>query len=76
MPELKLARIPDRTPVKLTICLLPDLHQRLSDYAGLYAGVYGVQEPIAELIPAMIAAFLDSDREFSKAQRSSPAPLR
>jgi len=26
MPELKLARIPDRTPVKLTIMVMPDLH--------------------------------------------------
>jgi len=37
MPELKLARLPDRTPVKLTISVLPDLHQRLGDYAALYA---------------------------------------
>jgi hypothetical protein len=43
--------------------MLPDLHQRLQAYATRYAEAYGVEEPIAELIPAMLAAFLDSDRE-------------
>jgi len=75
MAELKLARLPDRTPVKLTIAVLPDLHQRLADYAAAYATAYGSQEPVAELIPAMLAAFLDSDREFAKSQRGSiPTP--
>lgn len=69
MPDLKLARLPDRTPVKLTISILPDLHQRLSDYAVVYARIYGAQEPVSELIPAMLNAFLESDREFIKAMR-------
>lgn len=64
MPDLKLARLPDRTPVKLSIQVLPELHQRLGDYAVLYKQAYGTDEPIGELIPAMLAAFLDSDREF------------
>lgn len=69
MADLKLARLPDRTPVKLAISVLPDLHQRLADYAALYARTYGSEEPIAELIPAMLVAFLESDREFAKAKR-------
>lgn len=28
MADLKLARLPDRTPIKLTISVLPELHQR------------------------------------------------
>lgn len=64
MPELKLARLPDRTPVKLTITITPDLHQMLQYYAGLYAEAYGREEPIAELVPAMLSAFLESDRNF------------
>ena len=71
MAELKLPRLPDRTPIKLTISVLPDLNQRLTDYAALYARAYGATEPITELIPAMLAAFLDSDREFAKLQRSA-----
>ena len=68
MVDLKLARIPDRTLVKLTITMLPDLHQALQDYAGIYAETYGREEPIGELIPAILAAFLDSDRAFAKAR--------
>jgi len=64
MPDLKLAQLPDRTPVKLTISVMPDLHQALGEYAALYAQTYGREEPVADLIPAMLAAFLESDRVF------------
>lgn len=64
MTELKLAKLPDRTPVKLSITVTPDLHQMLHDYAALYAETYGREEPVAELIPAMLTAFLESDRNF------------
>lgn len=69
MAELRLARLPDRTPVKLAITISPDLHQRLGDYAAAYAETYGKEEPVTELVPAMLAAFLDSDREFAKRRR-------
>ncbi len=68
MTDLKLARIPDRNPVKLSIAVLPGLHQALTDYAALYAKTYGRDEPVIELIPAMLAAFLESDRAFMKAR--------
>ena len=64
MADLKLSQLPDRTPIKLSISVLPDLHQALADYAALYAQPYGRDEPVAELIPAMLAAFLESDRAF------------
>lgn len=64
MAELKLPPLPDRTPVKLSISVLPDLHQALGEYATLYARTYGRDEPVSELIPAMLAAFLESDRAF------------
>lgn len=70
MAELKLARIPDRTPVKLTITMLPDLHQALQDYARIYAETYGREEPIAELIPAILSTFLESDRGFVRARET------
>lgn len=68
MADLKLAKIPDRTPVKLAISVTPDLHRTLQDYATLYAEAYGRDEAIADLIPAMLAAFLDSDRTFQKSR--------
>jgi hypothetical protein len=70
MADLRLAKLPDRVPVKLTIQVTPDLHQALTDYAALYAKAYEREEAIADLIPAMLAAFLDSDRGFAKARGS------
>lgn len=64
MGDLRLARLPDRTPVRITINVLPDLNQALSDYAALYEEIYGRSEPVQDLIPAMLAAFLDADRFF------------
>ncbi|WP_370307496.1 DUF2274 domain-containing protein [Sphingobium abikonense] len=69
MPELKLPKLPDRTAIKLSIAVTPDLHQMLQDYAALYAESYGREEPIAELIPAMLIAFLESDRAFLRSRR-------
>ncbi len=68
MAELKLAKLPDRTPVKLAITMTPDLQNALRDYAAIYAQAYGIEEPVVELIPAMLTAFLDSDRNFIKAR--------
>lgn len=69
MADLRLAKLPDRTPVKLSIQVTPDLHQALTDYAALYAKAYDCKETIADLIPAMLAAFLESDRAFAKRGR-------
>lgn len=66
MADLKLAKLPDRTPVKLTITITPDLQAALQSYANLFAANYGVEEPITELIPAMLSAFLESDRSLMR----------
>ncbi|MBP8670420.1 MAG: DUF2274 domain-containing protein [Sphingomonadaceae bacterium] len=71
MADLKLGKLPDRVLVKLTVAILPDLHQALQDYAALYAQAYGREEPIAELIPAMLASFLESDRAFARSRTRS-----
>lgn len=66
MAGIKLGKLPDRTPVKLTISILPDLKQALDEYASLYSTTYGQEEPVTELIPQMLATFLASDRNFAK----------
>ncbi len=66
MVGIKLAMLPDRTPIKIGIAVLPELYDRLSAYADAYAEAYGVEEPVAELIPAMLGVFLDSDRAFAR----------
>lgn len=70
MPDLKLGKLPDQTPVKLSIQITPALHQALVAYAALYAEAYKHEARVEELIPAMLAGFLDSDREFAKSQRA------
>ena len=68
MAELKLPRLPDRAPAKLTIAVPPDLRQALDDYAEIYRDTYGTAEAVADLVPAMLAHFLASDRGFAKAR--------
>lgn len=68
--SIKLAKLPERTPVKLTLSLPPDLNQALSDYADVYHEHYGQSEAVADLIPHMLRAFLDGDRGFAKARKS------
>lgn len=74
MADLKLGRIPDRKPVKLSVEIMPDLEQALSDYAAAYADAYGKPEKYVDLIPYMLWAFLESDREFAKARRRKSGP--
>lgn len=69
MADLKLARLPDRTPVKLTINIAPELNRALTHYADIYRETYGEAEPVAALIPAMLASFLESDRAFVQRRR-------
>lgn len=69
MRILKLAKLPARTPVKVTISVTPDLHRTLAKYAECYREAYGETEKIGDLIPFMLEAFLASDKDFAKARR-------
>jgi hypothetical protein len=66
MAELRLSKLPDRTPVKVSFQATPQLFADLTRYAALYEETYGQEEAIADLIPSMLTAFLDSDRVFAK----------
>lgn len=72
MSELKLGKLPDRTPVKIAITVSPGLNQALRDYAAIYRTTYGAAESAADLIPFMLSSFLDSDRGFAKARKEVP----
>jgi hypothetical protein len=82
VPDLKLGKLPDRTPAKITITVSAELHQALRQYAEIYRVAYGEAESVADLIPFMLEAFLESDRGFAKARRdrvpdvAAPAPDR
>ncbi len=70
MATLKLGKLPDRTPVKLTIMVTPELKRSLDDYARLYRNTYAQAETVIELVPHMLATFLSSDRAFVKAREA------
>lgn len=69
MADLKLAKLPDRTPIKLTIVVGAELNAALKAYAERYVQTYGVEEQVIDLIPYMLEGFLKSDKGFS---RTSP----
>ena len=69
MNKLRLPKLPDRTPVKFSITVGPQLAHALRDYRDLYQATYGTAEDITELIPYMLAAFLESDAGFKKTRR-------
>lgn len=73
MNSIKLQRLPDRTPVKVTLSLTPELHQALTDYAALYNEVYGQSESLQGLMPAMLASFIEGDRPFIRRRRGQRA---
>ncbi|MGV1683459.1 DUF2274 domain-containing protein [Sphingopyxis sp. NJF-3] len=68
MVDLKLPKLPDRTPVKIAINVMPDLFEALNAYADAYEVAYGRRESVADLIPFMLDRFLAGDREFAKAR--------
>jgi hypothetical protein len=68
MSDLKLARLPDRTPARLTVTLSPELKTALEDYRVIYNRQYDTDEPLSELVPHMLATFLASGRAFAKAR--------
>jgi hypothetical protein len=70
MADLKLARLPDRTPVKIPIAVSPMLNQKLAAYAGAYKEAYGEDEKVADLIPFILEQFLDGDRRFKNTGRT------
>lgn len=73
---LKLGQLPDRVPVKITVMISPDLKKALDDYAAVYAGAYGQNETVPELVPYMLEAFLSADGRFREARKSLNGEMR
>jgi len=74
--SLRLGKLPDRTPVKLTIAVDPDLHAALSDYAEIYAQTYDTAERIETLAPFMLEGFLNGDAVFKRARKQLHQPQK
>lgn len=72
MADLRLAKLPDRTPVRVIITVSSSLNAALRDYAAVYRVTYGQAETVAELIPFMLESFLAADRGFAQARKEAP----
>jgi hypothetical protein len=74
MAKLKLGKIPDDKPVRLTVELPAAVHRDLIAYANALAREtgQGKVEP-AKLIGPMIARFMATDRAFAKLRRTETA---
>ena len=73
MPKLRLGRIQDDKPVRLTVELPAGLHRDLVAYGeaiGREAGTSAI-EP-GKLVGPMLAKFIASDRGFTRVRRSPP----
>ena len=68
-PKLRIGKLPDLTPVKMTIQVDPELHQLLEDYAQIYNESYEASIGSAALVPSMLVGFLASDSGFKKARK-------
>ena len=68
-PNLKIAKLRDMTPTKMSINVTPDLKSDLDIYARLYERAYGDTQDVTNLIPLMLEGFLASDSGFKKAKR-------
>jgi len=72
-PTLRIGKLPDLTPVKMTISLDRELHQMLEDYACIYGESYEEAVKPVELVPSMIAGFLATDNGFKRARKALKA---
>ena len=70
---MKLDKLPDRTPVKLTTSFGPDDHADLALYADLYAETYGEAAEPADLVPFIVRAFLAGDLAFKRFRKTMEA---
>lgn len=70
MPSnLKIGPLKDRTPVKLSLSLDPDLHAALTDYARVHSQTFGKTVSPADIAPFMLKALIDSDASFRRARK-------
>jgi len=68
--HLKIGPLPDKTPVKMSIAVDPDLQADLKDYARVYEKSYGDKANISDLIPFTLASFMAGDSGFKKARKA------
>jgi hypothetical protein len=74
MTSLKLGRLDEERPVKVTVELPAVIHRDLVSYGEVLARETGETAPVdpTRLIAPMLARFMATDRGFAKLRRSGP----
>lgn len=71
MAEIKLPKLPDRTPVKLMISFPPEIHALLAEYLAAYRTAYADETAtLADIVPVIVARYIESDRGFSRNRKA------
>jgi hypothetical protein len=68
---MKLSKLPDRNPVRITFSAMPELNTALMRYAEFYKSTYGEAAAVPDLVPSMLEALMESDREFAKFRKEA-----
>ena len=68
--SLKIGPVANRSPVKISIVLAPNIHDALADYARLHAQEFGRDIKLPDLAALMIERFLQSDAGFRRARKN------
>jgi hypothetical protein len=69
--SIKLGKLPDRTPVKLTISFPPDIHMLLGEYLAAYRIAHQDEAATpADIVPIIVASFIESDRAFNRGRKA------
>ena len=69
-PTLRIGKLPDLTPVKMTVSLDREVHELLEDYARIYGESYGEAVKPADLVPFMVSGFLATDNGLKRARKA------
>ena len=67
--SLKIGKLPDTTPTKITVSVDPDLQSELQLYAEIYQQTYGEKTSVSALVPVMLKRFMSSDAAFKRARK-------
>lgn len=72
--KLRLGALPNNEVVRMTLALPAPLKAQLDTYAELHSNQHGKAVDAQALIPRILEAFLEKDREFQRhcRQRSQP----
>ncbi len=69
MSTINLAKLPDRAPIRISITVMPDLHDDLQAYSRAYEAAYGSAVAVQGLIPAIPTNFIAADQGFRRRKR-------